>query len=263
MARVLGIKDNLDEIASQFVQRPLPQPVFLNSVPKSGTHLLVNIVRMFIPPESFWGGEAIQHPNLREHFGAFSPKDKYLSWGHLLFDDQAALAVKWARHVVLVRDPYDLVLARARFYLSNEFQGELNHIKNGTVSIEQILNMMIFGVFQKAPTLLDTFMFNAVAWMGTEAKVVRYEDIRAHARAIETPEAEKFFTELLGFCGIDPLPAEWRARVKVGADPANSRTARQNLTSSNAVTVPDVLPDVQKKLVDFAAPGLRELLGYE
>jgi len=27
--------------------------------------------------------------------------------------------------------------------------------------------------------------------------------------------------------------------------------------------VPDELPDVQKKLVDYAVPGLRAILGYE
>jgi hypothetical protein len=262
MARILGIEDNLDEIAARFAQAPLPKPVFLNSVPKSGTHLLLNIVRMFTPPGRYFSREAIQLPNLRQFFAAFSPKENYLSWGHLLFDDQAALAMKWVRHVVLVRDPYDLVLARARFYLSDEFQGDLNHIKNGTVSAEQIMNMMIFGVFQKAPSLLDTFMFNAVAWMGTDAKIVKYEDIRAHVKALDTPEAEAYFRALLGFCGVD-LPADWRERVRIGADPKNSRTARQNLTGFSAVTLPDVLPEAQKKLVDFAAPGLRALLGYE
>ena len=260
MARVLGIRDNLDEISQQFETRPLTRPLFLNSVPKSGTHLLLNIVRMFVPVESRWRGEAVQLPNIRENIGAFSPKDNYLSWGHLLFDDQSALAVKWARHILLIRDPYDLVLARARFYLSEEFQGDLNHIKSGTVSVPQILNMMIFGLYQKAPALLDTLMFNAVAWLGTEAYVVKYEEIRAHARDLESLAAETYFRELFAHCGIDPVPGDWRARVRVGADPQNSRTARQNLTGQ--IDLPDALPEMQKRLVDFAAPGLRALLGY-
>jgi hypothetical protein len=152
------------------------------------------------------------------------------------------------------------VLARARFYLSDEFQGDLNHIKNGTVSTEQILNMMIFGVFQKAPSLLDTVMFNAVAWLGTDVHVVKYEDLRAHVRALETAEAETYFTGLLAHCGIEPIPADWRERIRVGGDPKNSRTARENLTGQ--IIIPDELPSIQKKLVDFAAPGMREVLGY-
>ena len=30
-----------------------------------------------------------------------------------------------------------------------------------------------------------------------------------------------------------------------------------------AAEIPDTLPDVQKRLVNYAAPGLRSLLGYE
>ena len=48
--------------------------------------------------------------------------------------------------------------------------------------------------------------------------------------------------------------------VEVGADPTQSRTARQNLTLNQPI--PDQLPPVQRRMVDFAAPGLRRMLGY-
>jgi hypothetical protein len=48
----------------------------------------------------------------------------------------------------------------------------------------------------------------------------------------------------------------------VGSDRRQSRTARENLNLAKGMVVPDVLPDVQKRLVDFSAPGLRALLGY-
>jgi hypothetical protein len=47
----------------------------------------------------------------------------------------------------------------------------------------------------------------------------------------------------------------------VGSDREQSGTARENL-SGNIKAVPEVLPDLQKRLVNVAAPGLREVLGY-
>jgi hypothetical protein len=56
------------------------------------------------------------------------------------------------------------------------------------------------------------------------------------------------------------MPADWRDRVEAGADRRESRTASENLNLT--VVFPKVLPDIQKRLVDFHAPGLRALLGY-
>jgi hypothetical protein len=60
---------------------------------------------------------------------------------------------------------------------------------------------------------------------------------------------------------MEELPADWRERVLVGSDRKQSGTARENLSGLQDV-IPDVLPDVQKQMVDYAAPGLRRLLGY-
>jgi hypothetical protein len=46
-----------------------------------------------------------------------------------------------------------------------------------------------------------------------------------------------------------------------GSDRKQSGTARENLRGID-VEFPDELPDMQKRLVDFAAPGLRAILGY-
>ena len=49
--------------------------------------------------------------------------------------------------------------------------------------------------------------------------------------------------------------------MKIGSDRKQSGTARENLELGD-VNIPAELPDTQKKLVDYTAPGLRELLGY-
>lgn len=260
-ATVASRPDTLKPEVEKFDQTPLKQPVFLNSVPKCGTHLLRNILRMFVPTAQHYDREFIQIPNLRQHIGAFGRDRPMFSVGHMLFADESVIALRHARHVVLVRDPHDYVLARARFSLSDQFNHpQLNHMKSGAVSVEEMLNMMIFGIPGKGPALREVYTFHAVAWMGTGVTVVRYEDIVRHLQALETSEAESFFSGLLEMFGLGALPSDWRERVRIGSDRKHSSTAREHLSGGHVL--PDVLPDTQKALVEFAAPGLRALLGY-
>jgi hypothetical protein len=135
------------------------------------------------------------------------------------------------RKIVLYRDPHSWVLARARFFLSDEFSGNIDHVKGGRITVEELLNLMILGIYQKVPSMLDLYTHNAVAWIGTVDLMVKYEDLVAAVKRIDDLEAEVYFRNLLGKCGIDPIL--------------------------------DELPDRQMKLVEFIAPCLRKLLGYE
>ena len=252
--------DNLDERNGEFGQTPLDQPVFLNSVPKSGTHLLRNIVRMFVPVAQHYTAAFIQHPILNRHTTAFDPAKPQLSWGHLLFSDLSAVALKPARHLLLVRDPHDWVIARARFFLSDTFQSGLEHLKHDAVSVEEMLNLMIFGIPGKAPTMAEIYTHNAVSWLGCGVHLVRYEELTAQLEALETEGAEAYFAGLFAAAGI-AMPADWRARVRIGADRAQSGSARENLSGPRS-HLPVTLPRVQQRLVEYAAPGLRALLGY-
>jgi len=252
--------NTLNEENVKFPQVPLSAPLFLNSVPKSGSHLLKNIVRMFVPVEQQYMDQAIQWPNLKQHLRAFDPRMNYMSWGHLLFSDMSVFELKGVRKIVLVRDPYNWVLARARFFLSDEFKGNVEHLRSGKISIDELLNLMIFGIYQKAPPMVEIYSFNAVAWMGTDAAVLKYEDLVANLRKLDTADADAYFTRLFEICGI-AKPADWRDRVRIGADRKYSGTARENLTGL-PFEIPDVLPDQQRRLVDYAAPGLRSVLGY-
>ncbi len=252
--------DTLNQENVKFAQARLTTPVFLNSVPKSGTHLLRNIVRMFVPVEQQYMDQAIQWPNLKQHLRAFDPRMSFMSWGHLLYSDASVVELKGVRKVVLVRDPYNWVLARARFVLSDEFKGNVDLLKGGAISMEELLNLMIFGVYQKLPPMSEVYTFNAAAWLGTGAAVLKYEDLVANLRNLDTPGAEAYFGRLLDACGI-AMPADWRERVRIGADRKFSGTARENLTGL-PFEIPDELPEMQKRLVDYAAPALRSVLGY-
>lgn len=261
MPRVIVKRDNLNERNAEYSQPELKHPVFLNSVPKCGTHLIRNIFRMFVPVAQQYHQTFIQLPLLKQNMAAFDPLRPQLSWGHLLFSDDSAIALRSVKQIILVRDPYSWVLARARFFLSDTFQGSLEHLKGGQVSLEEVLNMMIFGIYQKAPTLNEIYTHNAVSWLGTGVKLVKYEDVVKHLRTIDKQEARVFFEDLLEVLGLSTLPEDWQERIRIGADREQSGTVRENL-SGQMVELPDELPDIQKQLVEYAAPGLRKLLGY-
>ncbi len=253
--------DTLDEENRRFAQVRLPQPLFLNSVPKSGSHLLRNIMRMFVPVDDQYQTQFIQWGNLQQHLEAFHPEKKMLSWGHLMFSDASAIEAAPARKIVLVRDPYTWVLARARFFLSDEFGDNSMLVKNGELTVDTLINLMIFGIHQKAMSLRDLFNYNAVAWMGTDCTILRYEDLVAAVRNLDGAEAEAYFGSVFEAAGLAVVPPDWRERVRIGSDRKQSGTASENLTG-DAARIPKTLTDQQKGLVDYAAPGLRELLGY-
>jgi hypothetical protein len=244
------------------VQVPLAQPLFLNSVPKSGSHLLRNIMRMFVPVEQQYQTQFIQWGNLKDHLAAFDPARAMLSWGHLLFTDASAVETARARKLVLVRDPYTWVLARARFFLSDEFGDNSLLVKRGQMSVDTLLSLMIFGIHGKAMSLRELFTYNAVAWLGADCAMVRYEDIVGALKDLEGAAAETFFRGLFADAALPHVPDDWRERVAIGADRKQSGTARENLSESGGIEIPRQLTKRQKSLVDFAAPGLRALLGY-
>jgi hypothetical protein len=262
MSAVIKVRpDTLDAETVRFSPAPLSRPLFLNSIPKSGSHLLRNILRMFVPVEQQYRQQFIQWPNLRQHLIAFDPARNFMSFGHLFFTDGSAIELSHVRKVLLYRDPYDWVLARARFHLSDEFQGSLEHLKGGRISADDLLSLMIFGIRTEVPSLSDMYELNVVGWLASDVVPIRYEELLRHTTRIDTPEAEAYFSALLEACGIDPIPADWRERVKVGSDRRQSGTARENLTGVN-IALPDELPEKHRRLVEFAAPGLRKILGY-
>ncbi|WP_394728608.1 hypothetical protein [Altererythrobacter sp. GH1-8] len=253
--------DNLNELNAQFDQAPLKQHLFLNSVPKSGSHLLRNIVRMFVPVNQQYDRDFIQYGNLRDHLAAFDGPPAKLAWGHLFHTDISAITTSVARKILLVRDPYTWVLAKARFLLSDGFTGQLDILRKAPITSGDLLSMVIFGIPNTNPSMKDTYTHNAVAWLDTGVHLVRYEELLAAVRDLDSPASKAYLLGLFDACGID-VPPDWKERVKIGSDPQNSGTARQNL-SGNFSKVPKELSDIQKQQVDFAAPGLREILGYD
>jgi hypothetical protein len=253
--------DTLDDENRKFVQQSLDQPLFLNSVPKSGSHLLRNIIRMFVPVEDQYQAEFIQHHFIQHHLAAFDSKRKMLSWGHLFFTEDFKALLAKVRKILLVRDPYDWVLAQARFVVSHEFQVPgLDQFKRPDVPVEAVLNLVIEGIRPQLAPLAITYHYNAVAWLDAGVHLVRYEELIVALRELESSDSGQYFRDLFDACGIQ-CPDDWPDRVRTGSDRKQSGTARENLTGV-AAKIPTELPDQQKQQVDLAYPGLRTKLGY-
>lgn len=262
MPEVAVAPDTLDQESLKFSQTKLTKPIFINSIPKSGSHLLRNVLRMFVPAEQVYKQQFIQYPNLNQHLNAFDTQKNYLISGHLLYSDRPAMLANRTNKILLVRDPYSWALAQARFFVSDVFSSNFDHIKNGALTVDDLLGLMIFGIYQKSPPLRQQYELYATAWMATDAFLIRYEDMVKHIKMIETNEAEIYFTSLFNACGIQ-TPLDWRERVRIGSDRKQSATARENINlTANPFKFPDELPDKHKLLIDYAAPGLRSLLGY-
>ncbi len=254
--------DTLDQENQKFDQKPLTKPVFINSIPKSGSHLLRNILRMFVPVEQQYKDQFIQWPNIAQHMAAFDTQKNYLVSAHLLYTDKSAMLANRTRKFTLIRDPYTWVMAQARFFVSDAFKSNFDNIKDGSLTVNDLLNLMIVGIYQKSPPMRDQYNLFAISWMGTGTYLVKYEELVLHANNLETDAAEKYFSNLLGAAGIIK-PSDWRERVKIGADKKQSGTSRENINSQKSkFNFPDELPDIQKQLIEYHAPGLRKLLGY-
>ena len=252
--------DTLDSEVTKFAQVPLRHPVFLNSVPKSGTHLLRNVLRMFVPVDSHYAKEFLQIGTIMEHREALISPKNYLSCGHLHFCEGAALDTGHVRRVLLVRDPYTWVLARLRFVLSGAFGTQMDSLRDPRMQMGDLLMLGIIGVPGKLDPLYSVYQMNALTWLGHDTHLVRFEDLNHHIGHLDAPEAESYFQALLDHCGI-AMPQDWRERVRIGSAREQSSTASERLLNP-ARELPRELPDYHKAMIDTYASPVRPMLGY-
>ena len=127
--------------------------------------------------------------------------------------------------------------------------------KESRRSLRQVLHL-----WDRVSIYLPVLLMGALA-LGTYWLVRNSPVFNAPEAAKEARHESDYFMRLFTACGLDPVPADWRARVLVGSDRRQSSTARENLAGGQA-DLPDELPEIQKRLIEYAAPGLRPLLGY-
>lgn len=261
---ILDLADEVDVLADKFSRIEIPQRLFLNSVPKCGTHLVRNIARMFISNDQTYRPFVVDH-DFAEHADGFGNADKKFFCGHLNFHPYTALGINGMRHLVLVRDPYDYVLSMARFLYSEHYSSPLgDFVKAAGLDFDIALAFVINGVFEPdmyLPSVDQIYRENALKWRGLST-VVRYEDVIAAVSTLEHPDSTNYMLTLLGQFGIATPPVDWMDRIRTGADSAVSATVSASASVSARLETYRHLPERFQHHLESIAPGLRATLGY-
>jgi len=154
----------------------LSKPIFLISVPKCGTVLLLNIIRKILNINQ-------QTPWLADH--ELSKKKNFentLYNGHLYCDEISFKKIAEYKKILLYRDPRDYVVSYANFFnsssrpptkLDNFFKE--NNYTNQDVMIDVIRGVLVDGEFLYGVSKIYNHMF--LKWISKNAIPVRYEDI--------------------------------------------------------------------------------------
>lgn len=261
---------NLLRSSMAFEKNQLSHHVLLNSVSKSGAHLLKNIYMMFVDEESIAGffSSALMPHDISEKARSlkdvrvFKDSEKFsMMWSHLPCSPHVEEIFQNVKKILLVRDPYDWVLARRRWLCSKEVANNKSESLNFN---GDIIKQLIYGTETVRP--LRSFYEDIIAWLNPSVELLRYEDLIQHINNIDTEEAKNFFSNLLSWAGITELPDDWKQRIKLSSDKKYSPTHRSNLNICSftvAMTENETLHDSYKKLIDFSNPNLRKILGYE
>lgn len=260
----LDLPDDIDPIAGQFRPVQVETRTLLNSVPKSGTHLLRNIVRMFIGNYQTYRPFAVDH-DWHEHALGMGNPDKKFFCGHVNFGLKTLLASRDFNQVLLVRDPFDYVMSYARFFYSEEFQAPIALLlRREGLPFNAALSVVINGVYDPQyyfASVGDVYRDNAIKWLRL-AHLVRYEDIIAAVQSIDEPRSELFLKDLLARFGILDLPDDWRERIRIGVDPGISATASHQINLPEGSETMGGLPEAARQEIEALYPGLRAALGY-
>lgn len=168
---------------SHYIAAP---PVVVNSVPKSGTHLMLQIVRA-LPGSQYRGNFIATSTSLTQRkrsasviaskIGALLPSEAVGS--HIYHSDYTAAALREinALHIFVYRDPRAVILSEI-FYLTemNRFHRMHRHFRNAR-DFQDRLNLALDGYDEKYPEA-PARLFPYAAWIETpDTLPIRYEDL--------------------------------------------------------------------------------------
>ncbi|WP_269530717.1 sulfotransferase domain-containing protein [Algiphilus aromaticivorans] len=176
------------------------RPIIVNSIPKSGTHLLMQVARA-LPNTPYYGAFIAQTPSISLRMRTDKEICRKLSsvvpgevvGAHLHHSEpvRETLTALNAVHLMIVRDPVDILLSEAHYLGSmNRFHRMAREFKG--LGEEQRIQMALHGSKQ-VPSLFPEFPNRINPYLGwlrdPSVMVVRYEDINDLERRHKIVEA--------------------------------------------------------------------------
>jgi tetratricopeptide (TPR) repeat protein len=248
----------------------LTSPAFVCSVPKSGTHLILGILR------SVFGDDQVYELNdkkagnqiLTENDILDMPQfDKKIYVGHFAYSDELSSQIKDFKKILLVRDPRDYVISMAYYmnYSTNFYYRRLQSWENKISSI--ILGMRVQSVVQNHGlfSLNDTFTKYFLDWIlnNTDSMVVRFEDIVDKQFGGDDDRKLRTIRSIIRFlnCVPDFNDQSLMEKIEEGSKPEKSSTFRKSknkIGSWRGEFTPRNIMQFKK-----VAPHLVSALGYE
>jgi len=243
-------------------------PIVANSVPKSGTHLLTQIVGALVEWDygTFWTSvpsrpyRELPRGTMMRALSRTVPGE--LVSAHLHFDPDFhdALDRQNAVHVFIYRDPRDIVVSEAHYLTNvNNWHG-LHRTFRALGSVGERISLAITGTGpghrQTYPDVGSRFR-RYLGWL-QEAGVlaVRFEDLVGERRTETVQEIVRFYAKRSGRLAEEHVLL---ARALAAIDPKRSFTFREGRSGGWR----DVLSDAHKDQLKATAGALLIELGYE
>jgi sulfotransferase 6B1 len=257
--------EQMNTSAEAFASSP---PIIANSIPKSGTHLLNQIIVPFAKAdyETF----LISVPSLPHRE---VPKAKMLASlarvvpgemisAHLHFSEayEGMLESKHAVHYFIYRDPRDIVVSEAHYLTHINTWHQLHAQFKALPSDEARISLAILGnqdphYNNDYPNVAERYC-KYTAWIGRESCfAVRYEDLMSEKRETIIANMVTFYAKRVGRKDTDALVRDALA----GIDPTKSFTYRQGKSGGWRSS----LSETHKTQLKEVAGELLVELGYE
>ncbi len=241
-ARKEALADNVDEYdlinsalgesINRFHPVHFKNKVLLNSVPKAGTHLLKSIVAHMIGVP--FSEKFLDVYNFNDIWGCADEKPAYFV-GHLPFDLKFAIELRNVKHMLLIRDPAQLIIATARAAFDPRIDRPDYRFIRSNFSLREYVVMLARGyqIDGASVASFDQFLKDFMGdWLCQDVLVVDFDSVLAIAKN-PSSDASRYsmerFAEVFGF----DLPGDWIERTQAASNRSLSATFLPPLVGEN------------------------------
>lgn len=233
-------------------QQGLP-PILINSVPKSGTHLALQLARA-LPKAQYFGQFHASQPSLtlRPRRAVTSARwvrclrPAEVAGAHLHASDEvrAAIARRGILHLFVIRDPRDVVLSEMHYLTHMAPWHAMHRPFRRAGCLDARLTLSLEGVNDRFPDACSRLMAYA-GWL-QDAHVLRFEDLRA--------DPHTALSQVIS--GGWKLPGA--GQLARAVRPERSHTFRKGTTGGWR----DLPPDLQARMTEALLPVI-DRFGYD